>query len=133
MNVKAIMNAVLVLLALLLSNCDESDPVTASSCSFTFKGSSVSLPNVVCGTPQPGVQTVSSSNTSGSQLLGLTKGNGVNAIVWTPVVSASATTYFADNASITISGNTWSFSGTLENVNNGSDTGTISGKCTCKN
>lgn len=128
--------------SMLSIQCSKSDSAStpAGGCTFTFKGTSYSLSASVCGTDaSSGLKTNGSVNSTGSQLLTLTEGSGGvgTGIVFAIVVSDPNTTYESFNtlaggtSTITISDKTWNFSGTLVNAIDETDTGTISGKCTC--
>ncbi len=120
---------------MLLFSCKKSDDPASSAgggCSLTFKGSSYTLSAVACGTAS-GTQTL--SGTGSNQLVTLYKGGVIGDQVTFTLNIKTGDTYSTIDSGITpkitISGKTWTFSGTVEN-DDGIDA-QISGTCTCMN
>jgi hypothetical protein len=114
---------------------DTPAPAPATGCTFTFKGTSYNLQNSICSNDAGG-KINAATNTIPSSLLTLYKDGATDGIVF----ALDALNSNDDNVynsfgtggsySITISGTTWTFSGTLISVNE-MDSGTISGTCGC--
>lgn len=117
------------------TRCSTESVVPQLGCSFTFKGSSYSLPISVCGDNDTAGGQVNSSTTVGAgELLVLTKGGATDGIVFTThAMGTTPIVYNSFNLSgtytISISGTKWTFSGNL--TNDTGDSGAISGSCTC--
>lgn len=111
------------------------DPAPATpGCSFTFKGTSYSMQISICDDDATnGGKINTAANLTATYGLTLTDGGAANGIVFTDVANLTSYTSFEAGGShtITISGTTWTFSGTLKNVDDNSNSGTISGTCTC--
>lgn len=122
-----------ILIVSFLSCSKSSDPAaSAGGCSFTFKGTTYSLPVAPCAAVTATQFGATSANAN--QLLTLAKGGaiGTSALIIFSTDVRLGTTYGSSNTpTITIAGNTWTFSGTLANDDDPGDNGTISGKCTC--
>lgn len=123
----------LVLLLLIFSCSKKSDPVPTTGCNFTFQGAGYILPTITCGEFN-GVQSVTATNATETQEITLLSETGNQRISFAKSVTDLTSYYssgFGAPPTITISGQTWTFSGIIENTNG--DSGTISGKCTCTN
>lgn len=123
----------LLFLVLAVFACSKtSDPAT-TGCSFTFQGGSYSLPTATCdvfnGTPS--ATATNSTQTQEISLLAETGNHRISFVKSVADLNSYYSSALASPATITISGQTWTFSGTLENGNG--DSGNISGKCTCPN
>lgn len=130
----------LVAISMLGFQCSKSDSAgtPAGGCTFTFKGTSYSLSGSVCGTDAAsGTMTNAASNIGGAQLLALYSGGtiGKQIVLSLDINDLSGgsvyTSVGGSTPSVSISGTTWNFSGTLINENDPTNTGEISGKCTC--
>jgi hypothetical protein len=128
-NLSYSMTALLLFVAV---SCKKDDPAVAGGCSFTFKGTSYSTSAAVCGTAS-GTQTVVGSGTN--QLLSVYKGGVIGDEIAFALNIKSGDTYSTIDSgitpTITVSGKTWTFSGTAENDDGVQ--GQISGRCTCTN
>ncbi len=119
--------------------CSKSDSAStpAGGCTFTFKGTSYSLPISVCVAAGGinGEPTNTAANEAGTQTLVMAQGGGDEFVSFAIIVSDPNSYYYSNlpggTQTITISDKTWNFSGTLVNGLDETDTGTISGKCTC--
>ena len=119
-----------------LFNCGKSSsPIPVAGCKFTFKGTSYSYAAAICG-PGSGGDTLGGVSTNGTELLSMIKGTvtfislAFDALSGTPNVYESAAA--AVDPTITISGKTWTFSGTLVNTTT-AESAEISGTCNCTN
>jgi hypothetical protein len=123
----------MVFLAMAVACSKDEEPTPTVGCTVTFKGSTVALPDIVCEDFQ-GLPSVVATNLPGEQELILQKNDSIQTISF--VVSGDADSNYRSlfattPPTVTISGKTWTFSGTL--VNNTGDTGSITGTCTCSN
>lgn len=110
------------------------DPAPTPGCNFTFKGTSYTFQVSVCDdNPTIGGQFNSGTNLTATYALLLTKDGSADGIVFTDVASLTAygSSVTGGSHTITISGNTWTFSGTLVSSIDNTITGAISGTCTC--
>lgn len=118
-----------------------SDPAATPSagCTVTFKGTSYPLNTATCSTiGAEQFLTGLNLGVATSPTLSLGKGTGVGDYITFFTNSSDVNTLYssvglvtAPTITITNSGKTWTFSGTLENSVNSSDSGTITGTCTC--
>lgn len=131
----AYLSIVILMLAFSCSKSSDPSANAGAGCTFTFKGTSYTMANSVCGTAS-GTQTVAA--VSNNQALNLYKYGAIGAagdqILFTLNMKTgeSYSSLGSTPSTITVSGKTWTFSGTLENDDDGT-TGQISGKCTCSN
>lgn len=106
---------------LLTFSCEKDNEKPTKNCSFSFKGISYSSNTAICDsdTDYLGINSYESSwgffvDTDGEIRLNI------------------GADYYQQSSNVSRSGNTLTFTGILINLGNGSDTGNISGKCTCK-
>ena len=120
---KYIMYPLLISILLTFSCGKDNEPEKANNpnCSFSFKGISYSSNTAICDsdTGYLGINSYESSwgffvDTDGEIRLNI------------------GADYYQQSSNVSRSGNTLTFTGILVNVGNGSDTGNISGKCTCQ-
>ncbi len=124
------------IISILLTDCGSDSPAAISeACKFTFKGISYSYTNALCSTVS-GQQQLGGQNLDAKAFVALTYSSNVKGIIFAsdalnPDITARGKATYTNltNPSITISGKTWTFSGTLKNDLN--DSGTISGTCNC--
>lgn len=124
----------LFLLGASLSCSKSEDPAPTVGCEVTFKGIKVSLLDLICGTSL-GYPSVNATNLPAEQELGLINGDAalqsISFVTSGDPDSYYSSTFSSSPPSITVSGKTWTFSGTL--TNSTGDSGAISGTCTCAN
>lgn len=122
-----------IVVAMAISCSKSEEPAPVVGCTVTFKGKPVTLPDLVCEEFQ-GVPSVTATNLPGEQELILQKSDAIQSISF--VISGDAnsqyrSTFTTVEPTVTISGKTWTFNGTV--ANDVGDTGAISGTCTCPN
>jgi hypothetical protein len=127
------LSSLFIITLMFLFSCKKSeDPAASAGCTVTFKGTNYSLSTVACGTAS-GTQTL--GGTAANQLLNVYKGGVLGDQVTFTLNIKTGDSYSTIDSGITptvtISGKTWTFSGTVEN-DDGIDA-QISGKCTCMN
>ena len=123
----------LCLLGVSLSCSKSADPAPTVGCNVTFKGIKVTLLDLICGTSL-GNPSVNATNLPQEQELGLINSDALKSISF--VTSGDPDSYYSSTfvgtaPTITVSGMTWTFSGTL--ANSTGDPGAITGTCTCAN
>ena len=128
-------NVLFCFLLLLVDGCKKDDPVPP--CKFSFKGTAYNLAIATCEESSGEMYLYGQDATSNpSRQLTIIKGTttATDQLQFILIMSDLDTYYTTvNNAStptITISGKTWTFSGTVENTSG--DTGDITGTCTCK-
>jgi hypothetical protein len=114
---------------------DPTVPAAAVGCTITFKGTSYPLNTATCTTNGAEQYLVGTNvGVATAPRVSLGKDTGVGDYITFFVDGSDVNTLYNSVAAptITISGKTWTFSGTLENLGT-ADTGAISGTCTCAN
>ncbi len=136
MNRKRLLVSKMLLFCLILAACKSSDPAPVA-CKITFKGKNYGLSLATCETDATEqYMNGADANPNPSQTLTIIKSTNaaIDQIEFIGSVSDLDTYYStiknASTPTITISGKTWTFSGTVENTIG--DKGEISGTCTCK-
>lgn len=123
-----ILLAITLALGLQCSKKDDPAAAAATGCTFTFKGTSYTFDTATCLETDPGEFGLGSNSSSATEILTLVGGTseGITFTGGGDVYSDSGGT-----ATVSISGSTWTFNGTI--LNGDGDSQAISGKCTCSN
>jgi hypothetical protein len=122
-------------LVALVACSKSSDPAPAATvgCTITFKGTSYPVNTATCTTVGAEQYLVGTNvGVATAPRVSLGKDTGVGDYITFFIDGSDPNTLYNSVAAptVTISGKTWTFSGTLENLGT-ADTGTISGTCTC--